>query len=221
MSDARKAAAARLGLETVDGKPSLSKQSMLSAVGGWLGVVDAILPSTVFVTAFTVSKELVPSVVAAGIVSLTLLIIQLIRKRPIANALVGAAGIAIAAYLPLRDGGQPADYFLQGFFTNSIYLFVISVSWLIRWPIIGVLVGLLTGRGSQWRQNKTQMRRFSAATLIWVGLFAGRLLVQVPLYFAGSIEALGIARVSMGVPLYAICIWLTWLTIRSEFADRQ
>ncbi len=221
MSDARKAAAARLGLEMVEGKHSLSKQSVLSAVGGWLGIVDAILPSTVFVTVFTITKQLVPSVVTAAIVSLTLLAVQVVRKRPIANALVGAAGIAIAAYLPLREGGQPADYFLQGFFTNSVYLLVIFISWVVRWPIIGVLVGLLTGRGSHWRKNRAQMRRFSGATLIWVGLFAGRLLVQVPLYFTGNIEALGIARVSMGVPLYAICIWLTWLTIRSEFSDRQ
>lgn len=221
MNDQAKAAASRLGIETIDGRTTFSRHSLLAALGGWLGIVDAVLPSTVFVATFTFSKALLASVIAAGSVSLTLLLIQFARKKPISNAVVGALGIALAAFLPLREGGQPADYFLQGFITNSIYLFVIGTSFLVRWPIIGVLAGLLTGQGMSWRKDKSKMRRYSVATLIWVALFAGRLLVQLPLYFAGNIETLGIARVTMGVPLYAICIWLTWLTIRSEIKTAQ
>ncbi len=221
MDEKGKAAANRLGIEAVDGKVSLSRQSVLGSVGGWLGIVDAVLPSTLFVIVFTITKTLITSIIFAATVSLVLLIIQISKKRPIANALVGAFGIAIAAYLPLRDGGQPADYFLQGFFTNAIYLAVILISFLIRWPIIGVLVGFITGQGTKWRKNKSLLRKFGGATLIWIALFSARLLVQVPLYFSSNVEALGIARVAMGVPLYAICIWLTWLTIRSEIVGRQ
>lgn len=213
-TDKKSSAAARLGLHDKDGQLNLSKQSLLGAVGGWLGIVEAILPALVFVVLLSIFKQTVIAVVAAVSVSVVFLLIQILRRKPLTQAIAGAVGIAISAFLPLRDGGQAADYFIQGFITNSIYLAVLLLSVLVRWPIIGVLVGLLTGDTSGWRSDKSKMRRFQAATLVWIGLFAARLLVQVPLYFAQATEALGIFRIAMGVPLYAFCIWLTWLLVR-------
>ena len=45
-------------------------------------------------------------------------------------------------------------------------------------------------------------------------MFAARLLVQVPLYLAGEVALLGIARLVMGVPLWGLTLWLTWLLVR-------
>jgi hypothetical protein len=133
--------ASRLGLHNDQGDISLSKQSVLGAVGGWIGVVESILPALIFVTTLAITKQTLVSVIAAASVSATFLIIQIVRKKPITQAVAGAIGIAISAFLPLRDGGQAADYFLQGFFTNAIYFAVLLVSVLIRWPIVRILPG--------------------------------------------------------------------------------
>ena len=37
-----------------------------------------------------------------------------------------------------------------------------------------------------------------------------RLAVQVPLYFANNVEVLGATRLIMGLPLYALGVWLAW-----------
>jgi hypothetical protein len=58
------------------------------------------------------------------------------------------------------------------------------------------------------------MRAFRRATWMWVGMFSARLLVQLPLYLAGAVVALGVARTAMGLPVYALCLWLTWLLVR-------
>lgn len=221
MSEARKAAAAKLGLHDQDGKINLTKQSMLGAVGGWFGIAEAIIPSTVFVTLIAITKDTFVSVVAAASLSLVFLIRQIVTKKPITQALVGAAGIAISAFLPLREGGHAADYFIQGFITNAIYLTALTISVVVRWPAIGILVGLFIGDGTKWRKDRAQLRRFTVATLVWIGLFSGRLLVQVPLYFAQQTELLGIFRLAMGTPLYALCIWFTWLLIRGIIAARR
>lgn len=222
MSDDKKsAAAARLGLHNADGEINLSKQSLLSAVGGWLGIVEAILPSMVFVVLLAISKQTVLAVLSAVSVSFVFLLIQIIRRKPVTQAIAGAIGIAISAILPLREGGQAGDYFIQGFITNTAYLAVLLISIVVRWPLIGVLVGILLGQGNSWRKNKALVRRFQAATLIWVGLFSARLVVQVPLYFAQATEALGLFRIVMGVPLYALCIWFTWLMVRGVIANRR
>lgn len=221
MENQKPSPASRLGLHNDQGDLSLTKQSVLGAVGGWIGVVESILPALIFVTTLAITKQTLVSVVAAATVSATFLIIQIVRKKPITQAVAGAIGIAISAFLPLRDGGQAADYFLQGFFTNAIYLAVLLVSVLVRWPIIGVLTGLLLGDTKSWRKDKAKLRRFQAATGIWIGLFAGRLLVQVPLYFANETELLGIFRIAMGVPLYVLCIWFTWLLVRGVINQRR
>ena len=213
--------ASRLGLNNDQGDITLTKQSLLVAVGGWLGVVESIVPALIFVTTLALTKQTLFSVIAAASVSATFLIIQIARKKPVTQAVAGAIGIAISAFLPLREGGQAADYFLQGFFTNAIYLAVLLVSVLVRWPIIGLLIGLLLGDTKSWRTDKTKLRRFQAATGIWIALFAGRLLVQVPLYFANETELLGIFRIGMGVPLYALCIWFTWLLVRGVINQRR
>lgn len=214
-------AANRLGLHNDAGELSINKQSVLGAVGGWLGIIESVLPGLIFVLVLAVSKQTVAAVVAAVSTSAFFLILQIVRKKPLTQAIAGAIGIAISAFLPLRDGGHAADYFLQGFFTNAAYLAVLTVSLMVRWPLIGVLIGLLVGDNKTWRQNKSKVRRFQAATLVWVALFSARLLVQVPLYFAGQTELLGIFRIAMGVPLYALCIWFTWLLVRGVINQRR
>ncbi len=58
------------------------------------------------------------------------------------------------------------------------------------------------------------MRAFVRATWLWAGLFGLRLLVQLPLYLAGAVVALGVAKTAMGLPLFGIGLWLTWLLVR-------
>jgi len=144
--------------------------------------------------------------------------IPAVFKKPVTQAIAGALGIGLSAFLTLRDGGHPADYFVQGFFTNIAYGAALAISMLVRWPLIGFLVGLLRSEPLEWRQNKKILRRADLATGLFVALFGARLAIQLPLYFANQIEALGIARVAMGVPLYALCIWLSWLLLRSSIA---
>lgn len=45
-----------------------------------------------------------------------------------------------------------------------------------------------------------------------------RLAVQVPLYFANNVEVLGATRLIMGLPLYALGVWLAWRVSAPEEA---
>ena len=65
-----------------------------------------------------------------------------------------------------------------------------------------------------WREDPEQVRAYTRASWIWVGLFSLRLAVQLPLYLASALTALGAARVAMGIPLFAVGIWLSWLILR-------
>lgn len=213
--DIRSSAAKRLGVTAENGNLSLDSKSLLAGMGGWLGVVETILPSVLFGTSFAISGRALLSVILAGGTSVAFILFRLVTKKSASSALIGAIAVGFAAWLALREGGQAVDYFIPGFITNAVYGSVLLLSILVRWPIIGVLVELLRGHNMQWRKNRRMLTIYSLVTAFWVGFFSLRLAVQLPLYFAGNTELLATARVAMGPPLYALVILSTWLMLRA------
>ena len=95
------------------------------------------------------------------------------------------------------------------------------MSILLRWPLIGVIVGLLFGDFDGWRKDVAKRRILTLATWLWVALFAIRLVLEVPLYFADNVAALGVVRLITSVPLYAVFLWVTWLLVRGVYAGTK
>lgn len=214
------AAASRLGIRTVDGKHEFDHKSLLTSMGGIQGILESVLPGFLFVVVFSFNRNAEAAVAVSAITGVLFIVARIVTKKPLAQAISGLIGIGIAAYLALREGGQGRDYFITGFITNLTYLIPLLISVLVRWPLIGLIAGFLLGEKTSWRKNKTEMRIFTAATLLWVGIFGARLLVQWPLYLADNLAALGAARLVMGLPLYAAGLWITWLMLRSVIRRR-
>lgn len=187
------------------------------AIGGWRGMIDSGLPTAVFVTVYTVSgQRLRESLIAAVIVALILGVLRIIQKRSLQQVGAGFAGVAIAAAFSAWTG-RAEDFFLPGVITNAVYGTVFLISILIRWPLLGVIVGLLTGQGMAWRKSRELQRVFAAASWIWVGLFAGRLLLQVPLYLAGEVELLGAVRIVLGWPAFIAAAYFTYRVLAPTY----
>jgi hypothetical protein len=211
--------AKRLGLSKSKSGYQLDSKSLLAGIGGPLGIAEAVLPATVFSIAYAITKQALPAVASAAGLSILFIFIRLIRRQSLQQAIIGALAIALASFLALRDGGQAADYFLTGFFTNAAYGSVFLISVLIRRPIMGYVAQLLFGL-TNWRTSR-EYKRLRFITLIWVGFFSARLLVQVPLYLAGQVELLAASRVVMGAPAYAGLLALTWVLIRRIARDES
>lgn len=212
MSDQNQAAK-RLGLEQTENGYALSRSSLLESVGGPLGIAEAVVPAFAFSVAFALSSSALTAVSLAVSLSVVFISIRLFQRKALTQALIGLAAVALAAFLALRDGGSAADYFLPGLITNASYGSVLLISVLIGRPILGYVGQLIFGLQG-WRQQRALRRRFQVITLVWVGFFSTRLLVQVPLYLAQEVEALAIARAIMGAPAYAALLALTWVLMR-------
>ena len=222
MSDdsVRKQVASRLGLENDGDQVNFSPSSLLASMGGRLGIVEAVLPTVLFITVFSFTSNGFAAVISAASASVVFLLIRLITRGMLTQVLVGGAGVAVAAFLALREGGQTQDYFLIGFYTNAAYAVVLLVSVLVRQPLIGVAVALLTGN-KDWKKRPGLRYRFYLVTILWVGFFSLRLAVQLPLYFAGAIEALATARLVMGAPMYALLLVVSWLILKAVFLQKR
>jgi uncharacterized membrane protein len=208
-------AARRAGLDPAQG--SSTQKVVWSAIGGWRGILESVLPSLAFVIIFTIRPE--PLILALGVsvgLAAVFTIVRLVQKSPPSAALGGLIAAAAAAALALWTGrGQ--DNFVPGLITNAAYGTAILVSALIGWSLIGIAAGFLMGEGTAWRRDRRKRRAFFWLGIAWSALFFARLAVQLPLYLTEQVTALGTLKLIMGLPLFAPLIAVTWLVVRALY----
>lgn len=191
------------------------------ALGGWRGIIDSGLPTAVFVIAYLATgNDVALSVWIALGAGAAVALWRLVRRESLQQILAGLVGVGISAFVATRTG-TGEGYFIPGLLQNAGYLAAFLVSILVGWPLVGVLVGFLTGKGVSWRGDRELRRVYSAASWIWVGLFGLRIAVQWPMYLAGWVGPLGFAKVIMGVPLFIAAGYFTYLVLRPTFEARR
>ena len=214
------AAAKNSGFGAVEPGETPTSGALLKAMGGVRGLVESILPGLAFLVIYTITKDLVLSVVVPVVIAVLFVLVRVITRTPWSSALAGVVGLALSAGLALITG-RAEDNFVFGFILNGVFLVALVVSIAVRWPLIGVIVSLIRGEGAAWREDRAKFRVALIATFLWCGLFVLRLAVELPLYFAGNAEALATLKLILGVPLYAGMLWVTWLLVRTVYARPQ
>jgi hypothetical protein len=223
--EALSAAARRSSLGKVPPGETPTAGALLAAMGGARGLVESILPGLGFLVVFTITKDLLPSVLAPLAVSLVFIVLRLVMRQPVTTAIAGALGVGISAGLALITN-DANNNFVPGFFINGGVVLVMVASLLARRPFVGLIVSLLLN-DDDWRKNPAKVRVATIATILWTALSALRLAVQLPLYLAGvagtagATEALAATKLVMGVPLYAALLWVTWLLVRTAWRARE
>src|ERR671921_665284 len=149
-----------------------------------------------------------------------LAVARLVKRESPRHALSGLVGVAFAAFVATRSG-RAEDFFLPGLLANAAYASAFVVSIAVRRPLVGVIVSQLDGEGGGWRADPERVRAFTRASWLWAGMFVVRLLVQLPLYLAGAVVALGIARTAMGPPLFALGLWVTYRMVQAARPELQ
>jgi hypothetical protein len=197
-----------------------AEPSLADVLGGRGGAVDATVPVVAFVLFFTLGDALGwPSPVAwgGGAAVLSAAVVAVVRviggRRPRA-VLLGLLGVAVAA-LVAGYTGRAVDFFLVQIATNAASALAWAVSIVVRWPLLGLVVGTALGQRTRWRRDPHLLRGYQRAGWVWVGQYLVRLAVFLPLYWADAVVALGVARAVLTWPLVALCVALSWPVLRS------
>jgi hypothetical protein len=189
------------------------RDKIVQALGGKKGLFDSGIPSIVFLVVFNIRDDVREAAMIALAVSAVLGVFRLLRREKLQSAVTGVIGVLIC-YLLVRSTGKAEDFYLPGLFINAGYGAIYLITNLAGWPIIGLVLGPLLGEDMHWRKVPERKRAYQRAGWLWVGLFLLRIAVQLPLYLAGYINALGIARLVMGYPLFIAVAWGTWVIIK-------
>lgn len=194
--------------------------SLAEVLGGRGGAVEATVPVLAFVVVWLGAGALGSAAAvawgsgAAVLVAAVVAGLRLRSGRPPRAVVFGLLGVALAALIALSTG-RAADFFLVRIVSNAASALAWAVSIVVRWPLLGLVVGTLLGQRTRWRRDRDLLRGYGRASWVWVGQYVVRLAVFLPLYAADAVVALGIAQFALTWPLVALCVALSWPLVRS------
>jgi hypothetical protein len=218
---------------THDTVEAVVRAQLASALGGRRGMLEAAVPTILFTVTFILSKDLQRSLLVSVTAAFVLLVVRLLQRSNVQFVVNSLFGIGIGAFFAWRSaagGGDANDqalaYFLPGIIYNAVYAVVISLSILVRWPVVGFMVGSVAGDPTAWHRDHQVVRLSSNLSWLLVVPCVIRVAVQFPLYLAGrsgamdpdaAVAALGFSKILMGWPLQlAALAGMAWLLARNR-----
>lgn len=207
-------------METEATVETVIRHRLLAAVGGWRGSLETAVPMIVFVIVWTVTHDVRLSAGAALVTAALAAALRAAHGGSLQYVVSGFLATGIAAFFAVRSG-RAQDAFLPGILLSSAYGAAALLSIVTRWPLVGFVIGAADPAAKEdpfaWRRDRGIVRVATRLTVVLVGLFAVRLSVMLPLYLAGNVAALGVARVVLGWPAWvgALAI-MGWLLARGR-----
>ena len=200
-------------MEPTSGDPS--EHPLAALVGGPRGAIESMLPPVVFVAIYlATSSNLTAAVVSALVIGLVLAGLRLSRgERPV--RVVGALLVVVLAATVAYYTGSAVAYFWPLVLANVASALAFAFSILIRWPLLGVIVGPITGTGMRWRKDPDLLKAYAKASWLWVLLNVVRAAVQVPLIQGEDLWALAAVRPIFYVMVIGVVFW-SWRIIKNS-----
>ncbi|MGB5951914.1 MAG: DUF3159 domain-containing protein [Ornithinimicrobium sp.] len=187
-------------------------------LGGWYGSIETALPTVAFVVLYVIREDVRFAALAAVGFTFLLIAVRLYIGGSLRYVLSSLIGIALAAFFALRSG-QAEDAFLPGIIFSGAYGVMTLVSILSRWPLIGFLVAAAdpdyAKNPTGWRRDSPLVAVCSRLTWVLVALFALRVALMLPLYLAGEVVWLGVAKIALGWPAYLVAIVVMGVMLRT------
>ncbi|MEE2037201.1 DUF3159 domain-containing protein [Nocardiopsis sp. CT-R113] len=210
---------------TEDTVEALVRSQLSKALGGKRGMVEAAMPTLTFTLSYVIASDLRLSITLGVVAALILGVVRLVQRSSVQFVVTSLFGIGIAAVFAMRSGNA-ADAFLPGIIYNAVYSVVLSLSVLVRWPAIGLMIGPFIGNKedfTSWRANPAVVKLASRLTWLLVLPCVVRVLVQYPLWmadtygWADTFGLLGLSKIAMGWPLQvAAFAGMVWVLARGR-----
>ncbi|NHC24662.1 DUF3159 domain-containing protein [Nocardioides sp. IC4_145] len=218
---------------TVETVESVVRAQLAKALGGRRGMVEAAVPTILFTALWLTTRELVLALTISVAAAVVMLVVRLVQRSTIQFALNALFGIGIGwlfVRLAASRGGsedeQALAYFLPGILYNGGYTLVLALTCLIGWPLVGFMVGSVTGDPTAWHDDRQVVRLCSTLTWLLVVPCFLRVVVQAPLWLAGNsgamdadtvVATLGILKIALGWPLQlAALAGMAWVLGRDR-----
>lgn len=194
--------------------------SVLQSVGGVRGIVESVLPELAFLVLYLVTRDLMLTIVVSLVLCAVMLVARLLQRQTVTGVISGTVIVLICLFAAYKSS-DARNYYLPACIINAVWGVALGVSLVARRPGIGYLVELIAAPPKEsfkawyhgWHDDVELRRAYTKATWLWVAMFVVRDAVQVPLWLTGHVYALGTVTLALGLPLFALVCWVSYLII--------
>jgi hypothetical protein len=176
------------------------RYQLSKSLGGARGMIESALPFIAFTIAWVVSRQLYPAITAAVGTAILLAVIRLVQRQSIKYVVQAVIPTAIAVLIATRTG-RAQDVFLPGILYNGALAVISLLTVAVRKPLVGFIIGAAVGDPTGWTRDRGLVRMTSKLTLVLAVPYIARFVIQLPLFLAGQVVLLGIAKVVLGWPM--------------------
>jgi hypothetical protein len=189
----------------------LVRARLATALGGRRGVAEGAVPIALFTLSWITTHDLHVSLAISIGAAAVLLLIRVVQRSTVQFVLNAAIGIGIAAIFAARSG-EARDVFLPGILLNAGYAVAFILSIVVGWPIVGFMIGSITGDPTEWHADRPLVKLCSQLTWILALPCVVRVAIQYPLWVTDHVAWLGTTKLALGWPLqlatFAAMAWL-------------
>ncbi|MFD4559738.1 DUF3159 domain-containing protein [Streptomyces sp. NPDC058469] len=203
--------------DTVDAEDSeqdvraVTEAALFEAFGGLRGMIETVLPGLLFVTIFTINKNLHWSAIAALAVSLVLVVVRLVTRDTVKHAFSGVFGVAFGVVFAMMTGNAKNFYLPGMLYTLGLALAYI-ITTLAGVPLIGLILGPVFKENLSWRtRNPGRKKAYAKASWAWGLILLAKCAILFPLYWWANTAQLGWVLVALKIPPFLLAVWLTWV----------
>ena len=132
--------------------------------------------------------------------ALILAVIRLAQRQSLKYVAQAVIPTAIAALVATRTG-RAEDIFLPGILYNGALAVLSLFTVAIRRPLVGFIIGAAVGDPTGWAKDRGLVRMTTKLTLVLAVPYITRFVIQLPLFLAGQVVWLAVAKVALGWPL--------------------
>lgn len=217
------------GVTTVE---ALVRRQMSQALGGVRGMLEAGIPGILFTAVWLPTKDLRLALILSGATAAIALLARVLQRSTTQYALNALFSIGIGwvfVRFAENGGGDASDqalaFFLPGILYSGVYTIVLGVSVVAGWPLLGFMLGSVTGDPTGWHDQPQVVRLCARLTLVLGAPGAIGVLLQGPVWFLGwrdvidpdtAVAIIAGLRYGLGWPL-RIGSWsaMVWLLARN------
>ncbi|MFG2812967.1 DUF3159 domain-containing protein [Streptomyces sp. NPDC048410] len=190
---------------------AVTEAALFEAFGGVRGMVETVLPGLLFVTIFTINKDLHLSAIAALGVAVVMLVVRLLRKDTVKHAFSGVFGVAFGVVFAMFTGNAK-DFYLPGMLYTLGLALAYIITTLAGVPLIGLMLGPVFKENLSWRtRNPGRKKAYAKASWAWGLILLAKCAILFPLYWWADTTQLGWILVILKIPPFLLAVWLTWV----------
>ncbi|WP_223777235.1 DUF3159 domain-containing protein [Streptomyces sp. 135] len=197
--------------QTASDSRAVTEAALFEAFGGVRGMVETVVPGLLFVTIFTVNKDLHMSAIAALAVSLVLVVVRLVMKDTVKHAFSGVFGVAFGVVFAMMTGNAK-DFYLPGMLYTLGLALAYIITTLAGVPLIGLILGPVFKENLSWRtRNPGRKKAYAKASWAWGLILLAKCAILFPLYWWADTTQFGWVLVALKIPPFLLAVYLTWV----------